>query len=129
MKLIFGLLLVFAAAMAASAQTAPPKAEAKDDVTGKWIISLDAGGQNIDLTLDLTQKGTDFTGTMSSAEGSGTFEKGKVDAGKLTATINSVVQGNPMMLTFNGKIDAGKMTGSVDVPNLGVFSFTGGKAK
>jgi len=126
-KLILGLLIVFVAASAASAQTAEKKAE--DVVTGKWTLSLDVGGQPTDITLNLTQKGSDFTGTMSSEHGDGTFDKGKIDAGKLTGSINATVQGTPMVLKFDGKIEAGKMTGTLDVPNLGTFSFAGSKAK
>ncbi len=98
-------------------------------VGGKWTISVDAGGQVIDLAVELKQTGSDFVGTMSSGVGNGTFEKGKVSGSAITATLQADVQGQPSTIAVDGKVDGDKMTGTMNVPGIGVVSFTGVRDK
>ena len=94
------------------------------DVNGKWIISVDAGGQVHDLAVEFKQTGSEFIGSMASMVGNGSFEKGKVTGNTITATLNADVQGNPTVIAVDGKIDGDKMTGTMNVPGIGVVAFT-----
>ncbi|HVQ55600.1 MAG TPA: S9 family peptidase [Pyrinomonadaceae bacterium] len=98
------------------------------NVSGKWTLSVEAGGQVIDLAVDLKQTGADFNGTMTSPVSSGVIEKGKVSGSNLTATINADVQGQPTTIQFEGKLDGAKMSGTLNVPGFGVLPFNGVKA-
>ncbi|MGH9949398.1 MAG: alpha/beta hydrolase family protein, partial [Pyrinomonadaceae bacterium] len=104
-------------------------AAAAVNVSGKWVLSIDAGGQIIELNCEFAQAGSDFTGTMSSEHGSGKFEKGKVSGSAVIGTLSGEVQGQPMVMAFSGKVDGDKMTGTLDVPGLGNFPFAGSKSK
>ncbi len=94
---------------------------------GKWTLSVDAGGQVIDLVSEIKQTGSEFTGTMSSMVGGGSFEKGKISGSTFTATLNADVQGSPTVIALEGKVDGSKMTGTMNVPGFGVLAFTGVK--
>jgi dipeptidyl aminopeptidase/acylaminoacyl peptidase len=92
---------------------------------GKWTLSVDAGGQVIDLVSEIKQTGSDFVGTMSSMVGGGSFEKGKVSGSTFTATLNADVQGSPTVISLEGKVEGSKMSGTMNVPGFGVLAFTG----
>ncbi|NOT48585.1 MAG: S9 family peptidase [Acidobacteria bacterium] len=99
------------------------------DVAGKWTMSVDAGGQIIDLEVELKQTGADFIGTMASHLGAGTIEKGKVAGSAITAIMQDDVQGQPTTIAVNGKVEGDKMNGTLDVPGIGVVPFTAVKNK
>ena len=99
------------------------------DIAGKWTMSVDAGGQVIDLAVEFKQNGGEFSGTMSSAVGAGTIEKGKVSGSMITATMQADVQGQPTTISVSGKVDGDKMSGTLDVPGIGVVPFTAVKNK
>lgn len=99
------------------------------NVTGKWNMSADAGGQTIDITLDLTQNGADFSGTMNSMLGGGRIEKGLMSGNSFTATAVVEVQGQTMQLKMEGKIEGDKMTGYLSGPGIPEVAFTASKAK
>ncbi len=99
------------------------------DIAGKWTMSVDAGGQVIDLAVEFKQNGGEFSGTMSSAVGAGTIEKGKVAGSMISATMQADVQGQPTTISVSGKVDGDKMSGTLDVPGIGVVPFTAVKNK
>lgn len=99
------------------------------EVTGKWSVSLDAGGQPVDLDLELEQKGVEIGGKMISALGGGTLEKGRVSGAIITGTIQADVQGQPMEIKMEGKVEGTKMTGTFTVPGIGNLPFTAVKNK
>jgi dipeptidyl aminopeptidase/acylaminoacyl peptidase len=103
----------------------PPSA----NVTGKWTLSVDAGGQVVDVMLDLKQNGDALTGSMVSSVGGGTVNKGSVSGKTIKATINADVQGQPTELQLDGTIDGDKISGTILAPGLGSFPFTGSKNK
>ena len=105
-----------------------PATAAGGNISGKWTFTVDAGGQTHEVYVDFKQTGDDFTGTMTSPVANGVFEKGKVNGGGITATLNADIQGSPTTIQMVGKLDAGKMSGTLDVPGLGVLPFTGVKA-
>ncbi|MGQ0540805.1 MAG: S9 family peptidase [Blastocatellia bacterium] len=99
------------------------------DVTGVWNLLVDAGGQTVDVALDLKQDGNAVTGSMNSTVGGGTVDKGKVAGKTVKATIKADVQGQATDLELEGTIDGDKITGTITAHGLGVFSFTGTKKK
>jgi hypothetical protein len=50
-------------------------------------MSVDAGGQMIDLAVEFKPNGEEFNGTMSSMVGSGTFDKVKVSGSSVTGKL------------------------------------------
>ncbi len=92
------------------------------NLTGKWTVAVDAGGQVLNLTLNLTQTGSSVSGTIESAQGvipitSGTFENGELTL-KTTA---------PVALTLVGQINGNAINGNVTAPQ-GTTTFSGSKA-
>ncbi len=96
---------------------------------GKWILTVAAPGQNVDVVLDLTQDGETLSGTMSSEMGGGRITKGAVSGNKVSATINADIQGSPTELQLEGTIEGGKFNGTVLAHGLGSFPFSGVKGK
>lgn len=107
-----------------------PKADTKAaNIDGRWNMSVDAGGQVIDLALEIKQTGEDFIGTMASMVGNGSLEKGKVAGNAFKATMNADVQGNPTTIEMEGKLEGETITGTLSVPGIGVIPFTGARPK
>ncbi len=97
------------------------------NVSGKWNMKADAGGQVLDIVLDLKQEGAGFTGTLTSMLGPGTVEGGKVSGNSVAGTIKADIQGQSMMIALEGKIDGDKMTGTMSAPGLPLIPFTAAK--
>jgi hypothetical protein len=119
--LIFALTLAIASVVVA--------AGFKDEVAGKWNLTVDAPGDAVQVQLDLKQEGETVTGTMVSTHGSGTITKGNFKEKKLTATINADIQGSPTELGVEGTVDGDKISGTITAAGLGSFSYTGSRAK
>ncbi len=99
------------------------------DVTGKWEILADAGGQMIPITLELKQIGADLSGSMSSHLGTGTMESGKISGNSLVGTVKFSLQGQQLELKMDGKVEGDKMSGSIEAPGIPMLSFSGTRAK
>jgi dipeptidyl aminopeptidase/acylaminoacyl peptidase len=95
------------------APKADPNAKSAD-INGKWKLMVDAGGQTIELSLDMKQTGDSFTGTISSAMGNGTIESGKVAGNTLKALAKVSFQGQTLDLPMTATIDGNKMSGTLD---------------
>ncbi len=104
-------------------------AAAGANVSGRWNMTVDAGGQIVQIDLDLKQEGADFAGTTSSALGNGLLEKGKVSGTIVKAIIKADVQGQQMEIQLDGKIEGEKMSGTLIVPGLGNMIFMAVKSK
>jgi dienelactone hydrolase len=104
-------------------------AKAEADVSGKWKMLADAGGQMIQIDLDLKQNEADFDGKMNSILGGGTVENGKVSGTNFTADAKLEVQGQAMVLKMEGKVEGEKMTGTLSGPGLSAITFTATKEK
>ncbi len=99
------------------------------DVSGKWNMSANAGGQEIPITLDLKQAGAGFSGAMSSMLGGGTFENGKISGKMVKGTAKVEVQGQTMELALEGTVEGDSMTGTLSGAGLPPISFTAKKEK
>lgn len=104
-------------------------AKAEVDVSGKWKMSADAGGQLIQIDLDLKQTDSDFNGTVNSMLGGGTIENGKVSGNNFTADAKVDVQGQSLVLKMEGKVEGDKMTGTLSGPGIPLIPFTARREK
>ena len=101
----------------------------KDEVAGKWSLTVDAPGEAVQVVLDLKQDGETVTGTMSSGVGGGNITKGTFKDKKLTATITADIQGSPTELGLEGTVDGDKISGTIAAHGLGNFAYAGSRAK
>lgn len=121
---IFTLALLFASftTFAATAGTA-------DDVSGKWVLSVQAPGETVDVFLELKQNGEAVTGSMTSTHASGKIDKGTYKDKKLALSVTAEMQGSPAAIQIDGAVDGDKISGSVTAQGLGTFAFSGGRSK
>lgn len=101
----------------------------KDEVAGKWTLTVDAPGESVEVLLDLKQDGETVTGTMASSVGGGTVSKGTFKDKKLTASINADIQGSPTELGVEGTVDGDKISGTITAHGLGSFPYSGTRSK
>jgi len=137
-KLALILSFLFLFCIAATAQNAKPTPTPSPapspspsgvNLTGKWAVAADAGGQTINILMDIKQTGTEFTGVTESDIGGGKIDGGKVDGKKFTGVLHADVQGQSADFKIEGTVDGDKMTGTFTNPNFGSVPFSGGKAK
>ncbi|HYJ92500.1 MAG TPA: S9 family peptidase [Pyrinomonadaceae bacterium] len=107
--------------------TSSPAAGA--DISGKWSLVADAGGQQVELALEFKQTGSDFTGTSAGAVGAGTIDSGKVSGKNFSAIVHAEVQGQNVDFTMAGTIDGDKMTGTFSNPQFGSIPFSATRNK
>lgn len=78
------------------------------DVTGKWKGPL--GDTGVDVVFDLKIDGATVTGTMSDSEGKPRpITKGSLDGDKISLTVASEYQGNPITLLVTGTVSGDTM--------------------
>ena len=78
------------------------------DVTGKWKGPMEGSGA--DVVLDLKTDGGSVTGTMSDSEGKPRpITKGSLDGDKISLTVASEYQGNPITLLVTGTVSGDTM--------------------
>ncbi|MCD9189587.1 MAG: S9 family peptidase [Pyrinomonadaceae bacterium] len=110
-------------------KTADMSAAPAVNVSGKWNMSADAGGQMIEIAIDLKQDGAKFTGTLSSMLGGGTIEQGVIGGSNFTGVAIVDVQGQQMQLKMQGKMEGEKMVGTLTGPGIPEVSFTATRVK
>jgi hypothetical protein len=98
------------------------------NVAGKWNMVVEAQGQFIPVTLDLTQKADTVGGSFSSHIGDGTILGGKLTGNALKAIARINLQGQVVDLTLDGTIEGSRMKGTLSGDGLPSFSFTATKA-
>jgi hypothetical protein len=99
------------------------------NVGGKWIWTVDANGQQVDLAVDLKQDGGAFTGSSVSAIGNAVIEGGKVSGKAITAKLMADVQGQAMEFVIQATVDGDKISGTVTGGSFGSLPFVGIRAK
>ncbi len=109
----------------------PPTGEqnqsAARNLTGRWIINVNVGGQSVSMTLNLVQEGGVVTGTVETPQGSSPISSGTLTADGFMLK-SSIVYGQPINVTINGKAVGDQMSGTIDAPQ-GTADFTGSKAR
>ena len=111
--------------------TAKPAMDAAPaaDLSGKWSMAADAGGQVIDVALEIKQTGSDFGGSMSSHLGAGTIEKGKVSGKNVTGIMRTEMNGQALEIQIVGILEGDTISGSLVGAGLPPITFTATKAK
>jgi dipeptidyl aminopeptidase/acylaminoacyl peptidase len=99
------------------------------DVSGKWSMMADAGGQVVEIAIELKQSGGAFTGTMSSHLGAGSIDKGVVAGKNVTGIMRADMNGQPIEIQMVGTLEGDKMTGSLVGSGLPRIVFTASKVK
>ena len=109
-----------------TAPTGQQNQNAALNLTGRWNIAVDAGGQQISLTLNLVQQGGVITGTVEGPGGSSPITSGTLTADGFMLKANVNV-GQPIDISIDGKATGSQMSGTVTAPQ-GTANFTGSKA-
>jgi dipeptidyl aminopeptidase/acylaminoacyl peptidase len=104
-------------------------AAAAVDLSGKWDLVADANGQQLPITVEIKQQGSDFTGGTFASIGNGTIGKGKVSGNNFTATLMADIQGQPVEFAMEGKMEGDKITGTFTNPAFGQIPFTATRSK
>ena len=88
-------------------------------IGGNWRLVADAQGQEVSITMKLTQDGSNFSGTISTPYGNGSVVDGKIVGEEFTAKVRLAALG--LILDMEGTFDGKTMTGTMDgegAPNV-----------
>ena len=99
------------------------------NLTGKWSLAADAGGQTIQISAEFKQDGAAFTGVTMSDLGNGKIEGGMVSGKDISGILHADVQGQAVDFTIAGTVDGDKMTGTFTNPTFGSVPFSATKVK
>ncbi len=99
------------------------------NLTGKWTLVADAGGQIISIAVEFKQTGSDFTGATFSQMGNGTITGGKISGKEFTGTLNADINGQIVTFGIAGTLDSDKMSGTFSNPGFGSVPFTATRDK
>ena len=97
------------------------------NISGKWMMSAIAGGQEIPMTLEVKQDGAAVSGSMTSLIGNGTISEGKVSGKNVLGTVKVEIQGQTMELKMEGTVEGDLMTGTLSGAGLPPITFTAKK--
>lgn len=92
------------------------------NISGAWVLSVQAMGQALQIKLDLQQDGSAVTGTMNSSLVKGDIN-GSVDGNQMNATTKTNIMGQDVELKITGNVEGDSMTGNIEtgmmmLPNL-----------
>jgi dipeptidyl aminopeptidase/acylaminoacyl peptidase len=104
-------------------------AAASVDLTGKWNVTLTAGPQSIEMTLDIKQEGGNLSGSLSSMIGSGSVTGGKVSGENVQMDILLEAQGQKLPIKFEGKAGANQIEGTLGGSGLPPLPLKGTRGK
>jgi imidazolonepropionase-like amidohydrolase len=93
-----------------------PKDPPKGDISGKWKLAFNTPDGPEEATADLAmEKDGTISGTVTGKRGVGTILNGYASVDKFSFTINIVVDGNPVDVTFAGTFDATSLKGTLSL--------------
>ncbi len=96
------------------------------DVGGNWKLKIDFQGQQLPVTLKLTQEGESVSGKLETMLGDGEIADGKVKGNKITAVAKTEMQGQEVEFSIAGTVDGDSMAGTLSAPIVpDVLPFTG----
>lgn len=100
------------------------------DVEGKWNLSLEFQGQELEIVLKLAQEGDAISGTLETLFGHGKISDGKVKGNRLSATANTEVQGQLVEFSISGTVNDDSLSGTISASIIPVpMDFTGTREK
>ena len=118
--------VIVAAAVAALASlSATVAAQAKVDVTGKWLFSVQTEAGTGEPTVTLKQDGEKLTGHYSSATLGEADLTGTLKGNKIEIKFEADMQGQKLPVTYTGEVE-GKdaMKGTLDLGGMAGGTFT-----
>jgi imidazolonepropionase-like amidohydrolase len=95
-------------------------------VGGVWRINIEAPGQSLPGTLNLTQQGTGLTGTLQTQLGTTPIKNGRVTADGFSFVATVEFGGTTFDITVVGKVSGNQVSGTIDTPQ-GPVPFSGTK--
>ncbi len=95
------------------------------DVTGRWVFSVDLDVGAGSATFQLQQHGDSISGTYSGVLGEGIRVSGKIQGDEVEFSFNSQAG----KITYKGKVSGTTMEGTCDYGQLGPGTFRGSKAE
>jgi hypothetical protein len=102
--------------------------QAKVDVTGKWLFTVETGAGSGAPTVTLKQDGEKLTGHYSSQNLGEADLTGMVKGQDITFTFSADAQGAQLQVTYTGKVESkDSMRGKVDLGGLAEGTFTAKK--
>jgi|SoiMethySBSTD1v2_1073268.scaffolds.fasta_scaffold2040495_2 hypothetical protein len=105
-------------------------AQAKIDITGKWVFDVVIEGGGGQPTFTLKQEGEKITGHMSSMTFGEVDVTGTLKGQDLTIAFKSDALGADAEVTYKGKVESNDLIkGTFDIGGLGSGTFTGTRAK
>lgn len=81
-------------------------------LSGAWVLSVEAMGQALQINLQLEQNGPEVTGKMESSLVNGDIN-GTVAGNNLTATTKTSIMGQDVELVISGTVEGDSMSGSI----------------
>jgi imidazolonepropionase-like amidohydrolase len=107
-------------------ETIKPGEAPAADVTGTWTVTIATPEGPQQVTLALTQRGSEVTGTLTHPVlGSAEVRSGLVSAKKISFSVSLAVGGQTIEASFNGTVEGNTMSGTVNVGGQGAVEFTG----
>lgn len=75
------------------------------DLSGSWKGQFDFNGNAVPLTFDLKADGSALTGAVTGLPaGVAQIKEGKIDGAKISFSVNSEYDGNPIKLVYKGQV-------------------------
>jgi dipeptidyl aminopeptidase/acylaminoacyl peptidase len=99
------------------------------DLSGKWIITLDAGGQQILIETEIKQESGNLTGSLLSMFGGGSIKQGVIRGTLVSMNAIIEAQGQQVPLLIEGKLDGANMSGTISGGGMPTLPFTAARAK
>lgn len=120
---VLSLVLLLAAHGPAAAQDAKAV-----NVAGKWELTSETPRGTSTTTLNLTQDGTNVTGTATMRMGDVPIKDAKLDGNNLTFTIEVGRGERTFEMHYKATVDGDTMKGTISNPRGGDRPFTGKRA-
>ena len=100
------------------------------DVSGSWELSIDFQGQQIPVSLNLTQTGDTANGSLETMLGNGEISGGRISGNKLSAAARTEIQGETVEFLISGTVNGDSISGTLSAPIVpDPLAFTGSRSK
>ena len=88
------------------------------NISGNWELMVEAMGQKLSISLNLTQNGEKIFGKLESPMVEGSVEEGKVNGNKLSASAKAEFQGRKVELKIKGTVDGESIKGTMSTAGI-----------
>jgi imidazolonepropionase-like amidohydrolase len=91
---------------------------------GTWALNLSSPQGPMDVTMTLAQRGSSFSGSMTSMMGTQEISEGQINGRTATWSMTIQAGGQSITLNYRGEVDGNRMTGTADLGSFGSATFT-----